>query len=79
MGHEPEGSSQTELIGEGGKRVELLADGEKVVSADVFLKPGEEKEITLPHRFQEAGPRILKIGHLPIDLCNLCQYVGHFP
>ncbi len=50
----------------GTKHVELLADGATVTSADVSLAPGEERDITLEHRFQEEGPHNLKIGDFPV-------------
>ena len=50
----------------GTKLVKLLADGEAVASTHVTLAPGEEKEITLQHRFQEEGPHKLKIGDFPV-------------
>jgi hypothetical protein len=49
----------------GSKEVNLLADGEVVASTRVALDAGEEKEITLQHRFSEVGPHTLKVGDFP--------------
>jgi hypothetical protein len=50
----------------GAKEVELLADGQAVASTKVTLAPGEEKEVTLEHRFQKSGPHQLEVGDFPM-------------
>ena len=49
----------------GAKEVELVADGETVASTTVALAPGEEKEVTIKHRFPKAGPHRLQVGDFP--------------
>ena len=50
----------------GVKEVELYADDEVVAAKQVALEPGEEKEVTIEHRFEEAGPHKLKLGDFPV-------------
>ena len=50
----------------GEKEVKLLADGEAVASTKVTLAPGEEKEVTIEHRFQKSGPHQLEVGDFPM-------------
>ena len=49
----------------GTKEVKLLANGEVVTSTPVALEPGEEREVTLRHRFREGGAKRLKLGDFP--------------
>lgn len=51
---------------EGSKEVTLQADGKAVASKTVALGPGEEKEVTLEHRFETAGPHALQVGDFPV-------------
>lgn len=49
----------------GNKEVKLVADGETVASTTVTLAPGEQKDVTIEHRFPEAGPHRLEVGDFP--------------
>jgi len=50
----------------GSKEVKLYADGKVVASRKVTLVPGEEKDVTIEHRFEEGGLRKLKVGDFPV-------------
>jgi hypothetical protein len=50
----------------GTKAVKLYADGKVVAQKKVTLSPGEEKEISIEHRFKEDGPHNLKIADFPV-------------
>ena len=50
----------------GTKEVKLYADDKAVASKNVTLAPGEEKEVTVEHKFKQAGPYKLKIADFPV-------------
>ncbi len=49
----------------GDKEVVLYANDQAVASQTVTLKPGEEKQVVVEHRFAEKGPRLLRVGDWP--------------
>ena len=50
----------------GTKEVKLYADGKVAAKQKVVLQPGEEKDVTIEHRFKEDGPCELKVGDFPV-------------
>jgi hypothetical protein len=50
----------------GTKEVKLYADGKAVTSEKIILGPGEEKNVTIKHRFKTDGSHKLKIADFPV-------------
>ena len=50
----------------GTKKVKLYAGDKVVASKNVVLIPGEEKDVTIEHKFKQAGPYRLKIADSPV-------------
>jgi hypothetical protein len=45
--------------------LELRADGQTAVAQTLWLEPGQEREVSLEHRFEKAGARVLALGDFP--------------